>query len=109
MIREITMLVNHKEHRLTRQGAGTRRGVNIVSKFARPVSAWAQRGTPWLTPEATWEYLQARAQKSPLTDRLWVPTEGKPMEDSNWIQVASKVKYGRTRSPKPVPPADEPG
>ena len=45
-------------------------GVTVMSKGRR--QRWMPIG--YTVVEATWEYLQARAQTSPLTDRLWVQT-----------------------------------
>ena len=58
-------------------------GVTVLGKGRR--QRWMPIGDTVV--EATWEYLQARAQTAPLTDRLWVQTEGKPMLDSLWIHL----------------------
>ena len=58
-------------------------GITVMGKGRR--QRWMPIG--YTVVEATWEYLQARAQTAPLTDRLWVQTEGKPMMDSLWIHL----------------------
>ena len=61
-------------------------GITVMGKGGR--QRWMPIG--YTVVEAIWEYLQARAQRAPLTDRLWVQSEGKPMRSPNWTHLMLK-------------------
>ena len=58
-------------------------GVTVMGKGSR--QRWMPIG--YTVIEAVWEYLKVRAERIPLTDRLWIQSEGKPMPSSKWIQL----------------------
>jgi len=58
-------------------------GVKVMGKGRR--QRWMSIGNTVV--EAIWEYLQDRDRRSPLTDRLWVQSEGKPMVSSNGVYL----------------------